>query len=121
MKKSTAEYYPSTYYAASNAMLNTFKTEAFPLSGTPNSGWRQFLHTSDIDKWYDRSSSQPLIYLGYPMCFSTAQRNTYFDTLLTKIRISCQLHSARNLSLCGLACSIPSFSLAFGMFCVSFI
>lgn len=102
----------STYSSASNALLNMSKTEVFPLSGIRNDRWSQFLINFNIRKWYDRSSSIPLRYLGFPMCFSTNQRNTFFTNLLDKIKSACLIHAERNLSIRGRVTVLNSLILS---------
>ncbi|KAG0870908.1 hypothetical protein G6F15_011532 [Rhizopus arrhizus] len=89
------------YGAASNAKLNFNKTQAFSLSGDPLSSWQQFLISHNMTSWHDRLSTHSLIYLGYPVYSSTAQRTLYVNQLTNKIALSCQIHSQRNLSIRG--------------------
>ncbi|KAG0775157.1 hypothetical protein G6F22_013513 [Rhizopus arrhizus] len=91
----------SIYASASNAMLNYSKTQAFSLSSDPNPTWQQFLITQNIHSWHDCRSTDSLIYLGYPVYSSTSQRNLFVDQLTSKIALSCQIHSQRNLSIRG--------------------
>ncbi|EIE76089.1 hypothetical protein RO3G_00793 [Rhizopus delemar RA 99-880] len=87
------------YDAASNAKLNFNKTQAFSLYGDPLPNWQQFLVSHNINSWHDRLSTHSLIYLGYPVYSSTAQRTLYVNQLTNKIALSCQVHSQRNLSI----------------------
>lgn len=70
--------------------------------------WRELLIEFDITKWHDRSSSHPLNYLGFPLCSSNSQRDVFFHDFHQKIRIACQLHSQRNLSIVGLTTVLNS-------------
>ncbi|ORE02522.1 hypothetical protein BCV72DRAFT_215073, partial [Rhizopus microsporus var. microsporus] len=54
-----------------------------------------------ITSWHDKTSPQPLVYLGYPVYTSIAQRNSFVDQLLLKAQIACTLHSQRSLSIRG--------------------
>ncbi|KAK4516082.1 uncharacterized protein ATC70_011044 [Mucor velutinosus] len=81
------------YAAASNASLNYHKTQALSLSGVPHDSWIFGLRASGISSWHDQNATAPIIYLGYPICSSTAQKNSYFDALLTRLRGFCRLHS----------------------------
>ncbi|KAG1039975.1 hypothetical protein G6F43_012394 [Rhizopus delemar] len=89
------------YTSASNALLNYNKTQAFSLSGQPQSTWQEFLAAHNILSWHDNLSTAPLIYLGYPVYSSIPQRNHFVDQLINKIHLSCQIHSQRNLSIRG--------------------
>jgi hypothetical protein len=93
----------SKYMSASNALLNYSKTQALSLSGATHPEWQTFLVSNGISTWHDKTASSPLIYLGYAICSSLAQRNQFTDQLLTKIRIACILQNQRNLSLRGRA------------------
>ncbi|KAG0972936.1 hypothetical protein G6F28_013793 [Rhizopus arrhizus] len=93
----------SMYSNASNALLNFGKTEAFSLSGSTLPLWRTYLQqlSPPITSWHDKSALSPLIYLGYPVYCSVTQRNQFVDQLLTKVKLSCQIHSQRSLSIRG--------------------
>ncbi|KAG1298643.1 hypothetical protein G6F66_001534 [Rhizopus arrhizus] len=93
----------SIYSNASNALLNFGKTEAFSLSGSTLPLWRTYLQqlSPPITSWHDKSALSPLIYLGYPVYSSVTQRNQFVDQLLTKVKLSCQIHSQRSLSIRG--------------------
>lgn len=56
----------SIYERVSNAHLNRHKTLAVPLSGAPQNSWQSTLSPAGITQWYDRSSNNPVIYLGFP-------------------------------------------------------
>ncbi|KAI8049317.1 hypothetical protein BDF21DRAFT_392618, partial [Thamnidium elegans] len=73
-----------------------------------------FLQSFNISRWYNRhySYSFPLRYLGYPIFFSHPQKTLFFDQLITKIRNACQIHSQRQLSICGRATVFNSLILA---------
>ncbi len=98
----------TTYMSASNAVLNISKTEAFSLSGSSLPDWQAFLCAAGITSWHDRSSPSPLRYLGYPLCSSVSQRNVAFSRLADSIRVSCSLHSQRQLSIRGRATVLNS-------------
>lgn len=42
-----------------------------------------------------------MIYLGYPVYTSAAQRNSFVDQLLLKVQTACTLHTQRSLSIRG--------------------
>ncbi|KAG1258817.1 hypothetical protein G6F68_008538 [Rhizopus microsporus] len=96
-------YADDTLSNASNALLNFGKTEAFSLSGSTLPLWRTYLQqlSPPITSWHDKSALSPLIYLGYPVYSSVTQRNQFVDQLLTKVKLSCQIHSQRSLSIRG--------------------
>ncbi|KAG0735766.1 hypothetical protein G6F33_012486 [Rhizopus arrhizus] len=104
-----------TYSQASNAKVNFHKTEALSLSGsriTPSSIWHGPLLSHRISRWHDCHSANPVIYLGYPLYTSTAQRDSYLAALLRKINTACVLHSHRSLSVRGRATIINSLILS---------
>ncbi|CEP08653.1 hypothetical protein, partial, partial [Parasitella parasitica] len=84
-----------TYMKASNALLNYSNTIAMSLSGRPQLEWRDFLASHNIHQMHDRTSPDPVTYLGYPICSSVSQRNVAFQKLYNTI------HSQRNLSIRG--------------------
>jgi hypothetical protein len=88
---------------ASNSLLNYHKTQAFSLSGAPLMEWKSFLFEKDITSWHDRSSANPLTYLGFPICSSITQRNMAFSNLYDKIKSACFIHSQRSVSIRGRA------------------
>ncbi|KAG1040349.1 hypothetical protein G6F43_012298 [Rhizopus delemar] len=95
-----------TYSQASNAKVNFHKTETLSLSGsriTPSSIWHGPLLSHRISRWHDCHSANPVIYLGYPLYTSTAQRDSYLAGLLRKINTACAQHSHRSLSVRGRA------------------
>ncbi|KAG1138651.1 hypothetical protein G6F37_011151 [Rhizopus arrhizus] len=92
------------YAKASNAKVNFNKTEAVSLSGSRlcyQRIWRTPLLQQQIHSWHDSSSREPVIYLGFPLHSSIAQRDTYLTSLLSKITTGVQLHSHRSLSVRG--------------------
>jgi hypothetical protein len=93
----------NTYMKASNALLNYRKTIAISLSGSPQPEWREFLATHQIHQMHDRSSTDPVTYLGYPICSSLSQRNLAFQQLYKSIQQCIHIHSQRNLSIRGRA------------------
>ncbi|KAG1370529.1 hypothetical protein G6F61_011957 [Rhizopus arrhizus] len=103
------------YSRASNAKVNFHKTQVLSLSGSPliySSVWRNPLLNHNISHRHDCRSLEPLIYLGFPLCSSPAQRNFFLNNLLHKIRISCNLHSQRSLSIRGRVTILNSFILS---------
>ncbi|KAG1034038.1 hypothetical protein G6F43_013468 [Rhizopus delemar] len=104
-----------TYSQASNAKVNFHKTEALSLSGsriTSSSIWHGPLLSHRISRWHDCHSANPVIYLGYPLYTSTAQRDSYLAGLLRKINTACVLHSHRSLSVRGRATIVNSLILS---------
>ncbi|KAK4518783.1 uncharacterized protein ATC70_009006 [Mucor velutinosus] len=91
----------TTYMKASNALLNYHKTVATSLSGKPSTTWQALLSSYGITAWHDRTSTTPLIYLGYPICSSITQRNVAFQKLYDSIRNAIAIHSQRNISIRG--------------------
>jgi len=89
------------YMQASNALLNYHKTIATSLSGRPSTAWQSLLTSHGITAWHDRTSSTPLIYLGYPICSSHTQRNFAYQQLYNTINTATQIHSQRHLSIRG--------------------
>ncbi|ORE00786.1 hypothetical protein BCV72DRAFT_237398 [Rhizopus microsporus var. microsporus] len=57
-------------------------------SGILSTTWANFLQQlpTSITFWRDGTSPQPLIYLGYPVYTSVAQRNSFVDQLLLKVQ-----------------------------------
>ncbi|KAK4521393.1 uncharacterized protein ATC70_012008 [Mucor velutinosus] len=93
----------NAYMKASNALLNYRKTIAISLSGQPQPDWREFLATHQIHQMHDRTSPDPVTYLGYPICSSLSQRNLAFQQLYNNIQQCIHIHSQRNLSIRGRA------------------
>ncbi|EIE86810.1 hypothetical protein RO3G_11521 [Rhizopus delemar RA 99-880] len=91
------------YNQASNAKMNYDKTVAFSVSGRPHPHWLPALQEHGITKWHDRNDSEPLIYLGYPLATSSAQKKVFQDRLITKIKNACDIHKQRLLSVRGRA------------------
>ncbi|KAK4520293.1 uncharacterized protein ATC70_008426 [Mucor velutinosus] len=96
----------NTYMKASNALLNYRKTIAISLSGHPQPDWREFLATHQIHQMHDRTSPDPVTYLGYPICSSLSQRNLAFQQLYNNIQQCIHIHSQRNLSIRGKATAL---------------
>ncbi|KAG0890567.1 hypothetical protein G6F36_013252 [Rhizopus arrhizus] len=103
------------YSKASNAKVNFNKTKAFALSGSRSCYhriWRTPLLQQQIHSWHDGSSSQPIIYLGFPLHSSIAQRDAYLTSLLSRLETSLQLHSHRSLSFRGRVTILNSLILS---------
>ncbi|GAN06991.1 conserved hypothetical protein [Mucor ambiguus] len=100
------------YTDASNASLNYNKTQALSLSGRTYLHWIQFLASKGITSWHDNTSSTSLTYLGYGLFSNLQQRSSFIDNLISTIRTSCQLHSARNLTLRGRVTVLNSLILS---------
>ncbi|KAI8339279.1 hypothetical protein BD560DRAFT_440027 [Blakeslea trispora] len=77
------------------------KTKALTLSGRPSSEWRFFLRSHGITRLHDRTSNQPLRYLGLPLISSIQQRRLVEEQLLTTIRNICAAYGPRQLSIWG--------------------
>ncbi|KAG1140595.1 hypothetical protein G6F37_008560 [Rhizopus arrhizus] len=76
------------YVKASGAKINFNKTEAASLSGSRlcyHRTWRTLLLQQQIHSWHDSLSREPVIYLGFPLHPSIAQRDTCLTSLLSKI------------------------------------
>ncbi|KAI9323271.1 hypothetical protein BX666DRAFT_1841883, partial [Dichotomocladium elegans] len=56
-----------------NARFNFDKTQAMSLSGETQPRWFSMLACFGINSCQDRSSTTPVIYLGFPLCSSVAQ------------------------------------------------
>jgi hypothetical protein len=103
------------YSKASDAKVNFNKTEAFALSGSRSCYhriWRTPLLQQQIHSWHDGSSSQPIIYLEFPLHSSIAQRDAYLTSLLSRLETSLQLHSHRSLSFRGRVTILNSLILS---------
>lgn len=105
----------SIYSSASNALVNFHKTEAISLSGSTgiyNSRWRSALSSYNITTWHDCQSPKPVIYLGFPLFTSIAQRDSFLDTILDTITKACQIHQQRSLSVRGRATIVNTLILS---------
>ncbi|KAI8330239.1 hypothetical protein BC941DRAFT_383937, partial [Chlamydoabsidia padenii] len=92
------------YGLASNAKLNSSKSVAFMLTGkSPPLYISSHLQQHHISTWYNHMDPLPLMYLGFPILYTTTQRNLLFDQLLTKIQSAFQIHGIRSLSILGRA------------------
>lgn len=98
----------SKYMTASNASLNLSKTKAISLSGQVHLEWKQYLSTKGIASWHDKKSTEPLIYLGYPICSSKLQQANFANSIISQLRQYCQQHVQRNLTLRGRATILNS-------------
>jgi hypothetical protein len=78
-----------TYSRASNARINYNKTESFALSGlsTVYQSWRTPLNRYNISSWNDSSTSEPIIYLGFPLCSNANQREPISPLCLPRFRL----------------------------------
>ncbi|KAI8378551.1 hypothetical protein BD560DRAFT_305741, partial [Blakeslea trispora] len=89
------------YSSVSNTALGYSKTQALLLSGADHLHWKPVLHAYQITSWHDRTSSSPLIYLGFPICSNIIRRNTFITQLFASIRAQCFLQGQRRLSIRG--------------------
>jgi hypothetical protein len=90
--------------APSNTRFNFNKTEAISLSGRPIwSYWENDLRSIGITKLHSSENTSPIIYLGFPLIQSTAQRSNFITSLVSKLKAVAAFHSARSLSLLGRA------------------
>ncbi|OAD07111.1 hypothetical protein MUCCIDRAFT_107714 [Mucor lusitanicus CBS 277.49] len=66
------------------------------------------------------TSSSPIRYLGFPLLTSVKQRNSFLDQLTDKIRLGCQIHKQRALSVrgCATALNSPVLSQLWYVLCV---
>lgn len=112
---STLHSHLNTYSLASNALVNFHKTEAISLSGASSiyiTHWQEALLSHRITSWHDCRSMKPIIYLGFPLFTSVAQRNSFLDHLLEKIRNACFIHQGRGLSVRGRSTVLNSLILS---------
>ncbi|OAD07328.1 hypothetical protein MUCCIDRAFT_104248 [Mucor lusitanicus CBS 277.49] len=82
------------YSAASNALVNFHKTEAISLRSSVRDYdliWRTLLLQHRITSWHDATSASPIRYLGFQLYTSIAQRNSFLDQLLDKVRVGSSL------------------------------
>lgn len=84
---------------ASNARLNLKKTVAFPLYRSVGA-LSQALQQDHVVIHSDRAE-EALTYLGYPLALSSAQRDSFFNNIHTKIKHHINLHHGRQLSILG--------------------
>jgi hypothetical protein len=110
------QHHLSVYSQASNARINFNKTEVVSLSGASSiyetGNWRTALTSLNISSWHDCRSSSPVIYLGFPLCSSTRQRDSFLQLLLDKIASACQIHKQRSLSVRGRSTVVNSLILS---------
>jgi hypothetical protein len=86
------------YGEASNARINIGKTTAFPMSKWANVLLKNHLASLNM-QWHDGSSTETLIYLGFPVLFGSDQTTVFWNKILAKIRAGIALHSSRSLSV----------------------
>ena len=77
-----------------------------------SSDWLTSFDRHHIRQLFDYHSPDPVIYLGYPLATSTKQRNNFLDRLVDTIRIACDIHSQRSLSIRGRALIVNSLILS---------
>ncbi|KAI7899274.1 uncharacterized protein BX663DRAFT_522050, partial [Cokeromyces recurvatus] len=109
------QFHLSLYSLASNARINYNKTEVISLSGSSSiydTCWRTALHSHGISAWHDCRSSLPVVYLGFPLCSSTKQRDSFLDKILSNIKIACDIHRLRLLSVRGRSTVLNSLILS---------
>lgn len=99
------------YGSASNARINLNKTVAFPMSNSFDIPLKTHLSTLSI-QWHDETSSDALIYLGFPLFFGKAQQNSFWNKVLAKIKAGIDIHSARSLSVLGRATIVNALLLS---------
>jgi hypothetical protein len=97
------------YNKASNSKINYKKSVAFPLHGgnMKENGQGAILEKYIVDhqkmRWYNRYSSGYLKYLGYPICFSTSQRDEFYEEMKGKMESQLWYYRSRQLSMYGRA------------------
>lgn len=91
----------TTYSIASNAKLNIEKTQAFSLSGDSLTDWQNFLTSHNITQWFDQSSRNYIIYLGFPLLYTPQHLDHVAHLLLTKINAVHGHLTLRNLTYRG--------------------
>ncbi|KAI8380077.1 hypothetical protein BD560DRAFT_317772, partial [Blakeslea trispora] len=85
--------------AASNAKINFHKVRAFSLSGRQiDEYWLSSLQSIQISKVWTTHDPSPLIYLGFPLIQSKAQRDLFLAEFLLCLKRDADLHSCRSLS-----------------------
>ena len=102
-----------TYGAASNAKLNLNKTQVLSLSGNPvDIVWESTFTRNHITEIFDRTSTTPLQYLGFPIIQSKVQSALFENNILNSLDTALQPHFKRGLSYKGKATVINSLNLS---------
>ncbi|KAK3812341.1 MAG: hypothetical protein J3R72DRAFT_530167 [Linnemannia gamsii] len=99
------------YGEASNARINIGKTTAFPMSKWANIPLKVHLASLNM-QWHDGSSTETLIYLGFPVLFGSDQTTAFWNKILAKIRAGIAFHSSRSLSVLGRATIVNALILS---------
>ena len=104
----------SCYGRASNARVNYHKSVAFPLSGNRSLVRPDLFHLARRlqFQWYDSFSPSYIKYLGYPIWFSSDQRDAFCQETLQTMQASLDRHMTRNISVYGRARMVNSLFLA---------
>lgn len=108
--------------SASNALVNFHKTETISLlgaSGIYNTIWQSPLLQYNITSWHDCRSASPVVYLGFPLFSALAQRDSFLNQILNKIRSSCLIHQQRGLSVRGCAMVLNSLNTKQTLVCLT--
>ncbi|CEP09836.1 hypothetical protein, partial, partial [Parasitella parasitica] len=107
------DYYMDLFCRASNAKFNYNKVEAFSLSGRDHwPFWQRQLEAMHIHHLHSRKDDLPLIYLGFPLVQSTAQRQNHVQSIISKLEVAVKLHSIRSLSVVGKATVVNTLVLS---------
>ncbi|KAF1797710.1 hypothetical protein V8B55DRAFT_1314402, partial [Mucor lusitanicus] len=100
------------FSAASNALVNFHNISLRGSVRDYDMIWPTPLLQHRITSWHDATSAFPVRYLGFPLYTSVAQRNSFLDQLLAKVRVGCQIHKQRGLSVRGRATVLNSLVLS---------
>ena len=110
------------YSRASNGKVNYHKAEAISLSGASQPEWQELLRLAGINAWHDYRPLSSIRYLGYPLASTSSQLSAFLEGLLVKLRIACDIHQQRGLSIQGRSTVINTLIYPrFGTSCVSLL
>lgn len=79
------------YEAASNAKFNANKIQAIALSGRLHPDWEVALVNTGITNFHDRSLPEPVIYLGYPLHYSSCEYFSIVCSITLRPTVICML------------------------------
>ncbi|KAG2192923.1 hypothetical protein INT47_002762 [Mucor saturninus] len=99
------------YGRASNAKVNLSKTVLVSLSGVRHLAWADIAETEGV-KWHDSSCSGAVRYLGYPLCHTSDQLDSFLDDVRIKIVRHSTILRQRNLALRGASLVVNSLFLS---------
>ncbi|KAF9970335.1 hypothetical protein BGZ73_006960 [Actinomortierella ambigua] len=90
------------YGLASNAKISYGKTVSFPMFNNPDPMLKAQLEQEQLEL-HEATKPKALIYLGYPIFFSPAQRKRFWDDRLEKIQNLIKLLTGRSILVKGRA------------------